>query len=67
MSEETIVIKTEEVKVSDLQGREKQIYDYAYARGRDDTIIGKRDRIWRAVVFCIIGVIFILALLLQLL
>lgn len=32
MSEE-IVIKTEIVKVSELQGREKQIYEYAYSKG----------------------------------
>lgn len=32
MSEE-IIIKTETVKVEDLQGREKQIYDYAFERG----------------------------------
>jgi len=35
MSEE-IVIKTETVKVDELQGREKQIYDYAYQKGKDD-------------------------------
>lgn len=35
MSEE-IVIKTETVKVGELQEREKQIYDYAYKKGYNE-------------------------------
>lgn len=31
--EPTIIIATESIKVSDLKGREKQIYDYAYNAG----------------------------------
>lgn len=37
MSEE-IIIKTESVKVSELEGREKQIYDYAYQKGYDSAV-----------------------------
>lgn len=33
--ENEIVIKTEVVKVSELNERERQIYNYAYERGRE--------------------------------
>lgn len=38
MSEEIITIKTEEVKVSELQGRDKAIYDYAFQKGYDKAV-----------------------------
>lgn len=49
MSEETIIIQTEIVKVSDLQGREKQIYDYAYAKGYNEAI-DRNKAIWAIVI-----------------
>lgn len=37
MSEE-IIIKTETVKVDELEGRDKIIYDYAYQKGYDKAV-----------------------------
>lgn len=33
---EEIVIKTEVIKVKEMDGRDKQIYDYAYKKGVSD-------------------------------
>ena len=46
MSQEEIVIKTETVKVEELQGREKQIYDYAYKKGVEDAKSQQEDDKW---------------------
>lgn len=49
MSEETIIIQTEVVKVSDLQGREKQIYDYAHAKGYNEAL-NRNKATWAIVI-----------------
>jgi cell division protein FtsL len=44
---EEIIIKTEVVKVDDLQGREKQIYDYAYNKGLNEVKETRAERVFR--------------------
>jgi ABC-type sugar transport system permease subunit len=62
MSEE-IIIKTETIKISDLQGREKQIYDYAYKKVFNDAIdanLAVKYSFAKALMFVVIIVIIAL-------
>jgi hypothetical protein len=57
--EETIVIHkiTESVKVSELEGREKTIYDYAYNKGHADGSEGKA-LLYGFAVFLVVMIIY---------
>lgn len=46
--ENEIVIKTETIKVSELEGREKQIYEHAWSKGFDAGQLVKEDSRWKA-------------------
>jgi hypothetical protein len=62
MAEETIIIKTEEVKVSELEGRDKQIYDYAYDKGCKDTIDINKHIIARTISRASFFILFVIVL-----
>lgn len=53
---------SEEIKICDLKGREKQIFEYAYregyGKGVDSNVI-RRDRIWSAIAVVVLGIVFI--------
>jgi len=55
MSDE-IVLKTETVKIADLEGREKQIYDFAYHKGVEDYIEFSKNRYWISLIIFLFGV-----------
>lgn len=61
MSEDTIIITTESVKVEELQGREKQIYDYAYKKGYDAGKNRNLDR-KKEIIFLLMLICVLLAL-----
>lgn len=61
MSDE-IVIKTETVNVSDLQGREKQIYEYAYRKGYGEAI-DENKLGWYKLLFKILVVVIVAGIL----
>lgn len=58
MSEE-IVITTESVKVEDLSGREKRIYDYAYKKGMDDAVTNRNREYVRFILVIILTALFL--------
>ncbi len=64
---EKIIITTEEVEVSDLKGREKQIYDYAYKKGYNEAI-DRNKEMWAMVItrcFLILLIAFLIFALFQ--
>ena len=50
---EEIVIKTETVRIDELNEREKQIYDYAFKKGSDQEKEFRKDRPFRILMACI--------------
>lgn len=61
---EEIIITTESVKVNELQGREKQIYEYAFKKGYDSALnknLDNRQSIVSGI--AVVSVIIALALL----
>lgn len=45
-----IIITTEEVRVNELEGRERTIYDYAYNKGHEDALDKNKNGIADAIV-----------------
>lgn len=65
MSTDTIIIiKTEEVKISELEGREKQIYDYAYMKGYSEgeraMLVTRASAILFWIVVAVVGFVYLM-------